>query len=313
MYCIPPLDIGFSQLTTSIAEPDTSQGEVAWVSGSAIAIDTVRIRTSTHRKYRAIAAIAAGSNTVAPESAPTLWQDIGPTNKYAMIDLNRNIGTKSVTTLTATITPNKRINTVFLSGVVGSTALLEVLDGSDNVIKSKNYALSNRFGIRTYTEYFFGEFSNVPTILEMDLPQITSIKVRITINSSGVGGAVQIGVFAVGNSKYIGEIQWQPEDDAQNFSKIERAFDGSLELTNLIRRRSVPQLSLRLHSPKAITNLLRQLRRDLNAKPAIWSGLDDKTDDDYFESVLIFGIYRQFKLNLKYIDFTETTMLLEEM
>ena len=318
MYCIPPTKIDQSKVVSgsgfsSIPEPDAARGEVEWVTGQAVTKDTVRIKASLHRKYRAIADMTAGDNNVSPESAPTKWQDIGATNKYSMYELNRNSSSKAITQIVATVAPGKRINSVFLGGVVGGTVKLEILDAANTLIVQYDYVLSSRVGVSSWSQYFFGEFENTPSVFQIGIPPVSGVKIRVTITSFVPGVEVALASFIVGNAVYMGEIQWQPESDTQNFSKIERSFDGELQDTNLIRRRNVPQLSLRLNSPKDITNTLRKLRDDLNASPAVWTGLDENIEHPYYESLLIFGIYRQFKINLKFLDWTEVTLLLEEM
>lgn len=86
MIVIPPIPITSSVLASStVAEP--SAGEVVWDATTSYAVGDVVIRTTTHRKYECQ---IAGVDSTIPENAPARWLDIGPTNKWAMFDQNRN-------------------------------------------------------------------------------------------------------------------------------------------------------------------------------------------------------------------------------
>lgn len=313
MYCIPPIEITPTNgklESTSVAEPDATQGEIAWVSGTNYAKDDIRILVSTHRKYKAIVPITG--STTAPNLDPDKWQDIGATNKYAMIELDRNNATVSSSSLTFVINPGERIDSFFLGGLAGTHVLVEVLDSSNAVVTEYEYSLTMRNTI-SWKTYFFGKFKTQQSLIRFDLPLIYQGKLRVTITNTGSGGTA-ISSVIVGTAEYIGEVQWEPESDAQNFSKIERSFDGTLKGgVTLIRRRSVPTLSLNIWSPKNMTTRLFELRDELNAIPVVWSGLDQNVNDPYYNILLILGIYRNFKINLKYPDYVLVQLSLEEM
>lgn len=72
----PPIEITDARLlASSVPEPDVANGEQAWQSGQAYAAGATVIRANVHKRYQALAAIAAG-DTATPESSPLKWQDI---------------------------------------------------------------------------------------------------------------------------------------------------------------------------------------------------------------------------------------------
>lgn len=312
-YVIPPIEITPTNAkleSTSIAEPDASRGEIVWASGTNYAKDDIRILVSTHRKYKAVVPIT--SSTVAPNLDTDKWQDIGATNKWAMFELDRNSTSVSSSSIVLVLNPGERISSFFLGGLSGSDVKVEVLSATNSVVTTYNYTLTTRDTI-SWKTYFFGKFKTNPSIIRFDLPLIYNGKLRITISNSRAGGTAVSSVI-VGNAEYIGEVHWEPESDAQNFSKIERSFDGTLKGgVTLIKRRSVPTLTLNIWAPKDITNRLFDLRRDLNALPVVWSGLDQNVNDPYYNILLILGIYRNFKINVKFPEYTLVQLSLEEM
>jgi hypothetical protein len=79
-----------------------------------------------------------------------------------------------------------------------------------------------------------------------------------------------------------------------NFSVIERDPFGNIKLEP---RRSVPKVREEIWFDKALTRRIMDVRELLNGVPAIWSGLDDYTDD-YFDPLFIYGPHKEFSLNL---------------
>lgn len=304
MIVIPPIPITTSNLVSStVAEP--SPGEIAWNSATSYTVGQVVIRTTTHRKYECqIAGVDAGL----PESTPTRWLDVGPTNKWAMFDQNRNVQTVATTSMTIEAMPGKRINSIAVVGVQASTVTISMVVGSTTVygpiVKNMNGRLTT-----TWSEYFFGAFEYTPSLVLTDLPPYSAAKIVVKLDNAA-GLDVKCSAIVMGSKIYLGKTQYNASSDSLNFSKIERdEFGNSL----LIPRRTVPKTNQTLWADKNNTNTLRAVRTQLNAIPALWSGLDENYDDDYFEAILIYGIYKQFEINLSNPSFTEVTLELEEL
>lgn len=304
MIVVPPIPITESNLISStIAEP--SSGEVVWNSATNYAVGQVVIRTTTHRKYECqVPGVDAGL----PENTPARWLDVGPTNKWAMFDQNRNLPTVATTTMTVEISPGKRINSCAVLGVQAKTVTVEMISGGVTVygpiVKNMNGRITS-----TWSQYFFGEFDYVPSLILTDLPPYSGATVKITLDNS-TGLEVKCSSVVLGNKVYLGAVQYNARSDSLNFSKIERdEFGNSL----LLPRRTVPKTNQTLWADKANVNTLRDIRVKLNAIPALWSGLDEKYDDDYFEAILVYGIYKQFEINLANPSYAEVNIELEEV
>jgi hypothetical protein len=54
------------------------------------------------------------------------------------------------------------------------------------------------------------------------------------------------------------------------------------------------------------------VRERLNAVPALWVGIEDESDG-YFDALLIFGIYKEFAINMDYPDHGFVSLQLEEI
>lgn len=302
MKVIPPITITDPLLTSSnAAEPGA--GETAWVSGTTYSVDDVRIRSTTHRKYQRL---AAGAGTAFPEVDTLNWLDIGPTNKWAMFDTLRNSATTLTSPLTVSVSPATRVNAIALMGVVADSATI-TMTVSGLTKYSYTTSLTNRRTLN-WTDYFFGVFGNRPSLVLFDLPPYVGAVVTVTLTASA--GTVQCGALVLGKAVYMGGVEYSPTSDALNFSTVERDKFGN---ASLVQRRTVPKTNQTLWCTKASVNSLRDLRTALNATPAVWSGLDDKNSDGYFEAMLILGIYKEFSISLDHPQNAKVTLQLEEI
>ena len=99
-----------------------------------------------------------------------------------------------------------------------------------------------------------------------DLPPFSGATIEVTLSNPGL--PVECSTVVIGSKVFLGKIQFNARSDALNFSKIERDdFGNSL----LIPRRTVPKTQQTLWVEKADVNTIRQIRKDLNAVPALWS------------------------------------------
>lgn len=301
MNVIPPIEITDALLTSSTAA-EPGPGETAWNAATNYSVGQRAIRTGTHRVYESL---VAGVDAGVPESTPSRWLDVGPTNRFAMFDLERNSSTIVTSPLTVVITPGQRCNAIALIGVVAQSVTITMTVGASTVY-SYTKDLTTRSTLGWY-DYFFGTFGTSPTVIRFDLPPFTAAVVTGTLTSAG---NVQCAAIALGTAVYLGKVQANPRSDALNFSRIERDGFGN---TTLVPRRSVPKTNQVLLTEKGRIERLGELRKTLNAKPAVWSGLDDKTTDGYFEALLILGIYKAFTIDLTHRSHAVVNLELEEI
>lgn len=296
-WCILP-----SMLTSSTAA-EPGPGETEWTSGATYAVGEERIRASMHRKYlRQV----AGAGAVAPELDFANWLDIGPTNKWAMFDTLRNTATIAPSPLSVSVTPGKRINAQALMGLDADEVTITMTVGG--VVE---YTHTQSLILRqttTWTEYFFGEFSNQPSLALFDLPLYSGAVINVTLTRAA--GNVALGAMVIGTYVNVGKVEYSPEIDSLNFSKVDRDDFGN---ATLVPRRAIPKTDQTLIIDKASVNKILNLRDSLDAVPAVYSGLDDKSDDGYFEALLILGIWKRWSLNLAYPNHAKGTMQLEEI
>lgn len=301
MKVITPIEINDTRLTSStIAEPDT--GEVLWSAATVYTLGQVVIRSTTHKKYENI---LAGSDAGVPESTPTRWIEIGSTNRYAMFDTLRNTQSLKSSPVTIVLTPNYRIDSIGLLSVDADNVTITIMNGAETVY-SVSRSLSKHESIDWFS-YYFAPFTKVPNLVFFDIPPYSTSVITITFTSVS---QIKIGAIVLGTKTDLGKAIHGTTSEELNFSRIERQVTGE---SILLQRRSVPKINIQTAVAPTSLNVIRTARKSLNAVPCVWSGLDDKVENPFFETVLLLGIYKKFEINMNNSTMIDINLEIEEI
>lgn len=301
MRVIPPLAITDAVLTSSTAaEPHAT--EDPYVAGTTYALGAVVVVAADHRKYESL---QSGNTGHTPISSPAWWFDVGPSNRWAMLDLLRNTKTVQASPLTVVLTPGVRINSVVLLGLEATSVTVTMTSGA-TVVYTHTDDLNTR-EVANWYDYFFEPFGSIPSVALFDLPPFSGATLTVTITNT-TGDSACSGIV-IGSHQYIGEAQQEAESETLGFSTFDRDEFGNV---TLIPRRSVPTANITVVTEKAIINAVRNLRADLEGTPAFWSTLDDATSD-WFESFALLGVFRKFAINSTYPDHAVLSLEIEEL
>lgn len=301
MKVITPITINDAILTSStIAEPDT--GESVWVAATSYTIGQVVIRTTTHKKYENI---LAGVDAGVPESTPTRWVEIGSTNRYAMFDTLRNTQSIKASPVTVVLTPNSRIDSLGLLSVDADSVHIVVTNGAETVYDVTRSMSSHE--VFDWYSYYFSPFNKIPNLVFFDIPPYSTSVITLTFTSVS---DIKIGAIVLGNQTYLGKALHGVSSEELNFSRIEREVTGE---SILLPRRSVPKININSIANPILLNNIRATRKNLNAIPAVWSGLDDKIDNPLFETVLLLGVYKKFEVNENDASLVNINLEIEEI
>lgn len=274
-----------------------------FASGSSCGVGGIVTDLASHDLYEALATPTTG---IALTDVAT-WKYIGKTNRWRVFDYTRNNKTLVPLTLTITFTPGKRINSLAISGMTANAfdlSISSVIGGG--VIYEQSGSLNTRNTL-TWSDYAFGEFTTKPSLVFFDIPPYSDCVVTLTLTATA--GNVEVGAVGVGSFIYMGDAQLRSASDVLNFSTIDRDIDGNAILTP---RRNVPKIILDVICAKSTVDRVIEVRRDLNAAPAFWYGLED-TSHSYFESLSMLGIYKSFTINDEWPGQAFLTLELEEV
>lgn len=295
-------------ISSTVSEPDAALGEVAYNAGTTYALAARAISTTSHRVYESLQAGNVGrALPVPPETQNDWWLEVGTTNKHAGLDGARSTQTVATSPLTMVISPGQRVNSIAVMGMEADGLHIQMHANGGTLVYDKTFDLKLR-RVRNGYEYCFKPFDLQPSVVQFDLPPFSDAQITLTLTKSS--GSVKLGAVVVGNYIYLGATHARATNDALNFSTIERDIYGT---ATLVPRRTLPKTNQTLIAPKDIVTDLLDARIALNAVPAVWSALDDRGADPYFEALLILGIYKQFSISLAYVDHAEVALELEEI
>ncbi len=303
MIVIPPMPINEAELIQcSIPEIDVSASESAWNAAADYAEKAVVV----YQKVR-YECIVAGVHSSPPTEAPDRWLVLRPSNRWAMFRHLTNDATEGISPLTFTLKPGKRFDALFLRGVQADQVDVELKAGSA-VIRTYTQKLNAR-STRTWSDYFFGDFPQIATVLLHDLPPYGGAEIKVTLTRNG-GRKVRLEHAGVGRSVRLGHAEWGPRNDALGFSVIDRDEWGGIKLTQV---KSVPALSLRVRANPIDINRILAVRAELDASPALWAATDGDNISPWAEATSIFGVYRRFPIDISNVKQAFIPLELESM
>lgn len=289
MKAFIPFGITDSMVVSStITEPDTSEPAYD-VATSYAEFDQVSVVTAnSHLVYESL----VGGNIGNPVTDATKWILKGNTNKWRMFDYNQGNPSVGQSPFTVVLRPGRRVDSLMLDGLKASLLDITVRNGIDGdiVYTLDGYLLSR--DVNTFYGYFFAPFIYTKSVATFQVPPVADPVIYLTLSDQS--GLVELGRFAVGQSIHIGHIRWSPIVDSDNYSEIEWDAFGKSTLTPVP---SIPTNELKVETEKVRLTAVRQFRDQANAKAVVWSGMDDVVHP-YQESLILFGVYRNFQIDI---------------
>jgi len=277
--------------------------EAAYNAGTTYALGATV--SNSNRVYESLQASNTGNATpVLPETQTDWWIDVGPTNKWSMLDASSNTQTVQASPLTVVIAPGARCNTIGVTGLAAQAITISATSvlGGGTIFSPVTQDLTIRQVVDGYS-YCFEPFGTRPSVVYFEVPPFSDVIFTITISSTN--GNVKCGSVIVGNYVYLGQAEYGARGDALNFSTIDRDLYGN---ATLIPRRSVPKTNQTLVADAIYVNKIRAARTALNAVPALWTGLDNDSSN-WFDMLAVMGVYKTFEITAS--DFSRATVSLE--
>ncbi len=297
MRVVRPLEITDNILTSiSIAEDDYP----TWSAGTYNQGDRV-IKTSTHLIYE-----AQSTTTEDPEvgvnADPPTWLVIGATRPWRMFDGIISSQSESTSNIVVTITPGRAVSSVSafnLSGVSGVSLVMN--DPVEGVVYNQDISLRDETSVGDWYTYFFEPIVLSTEFISLDLPQYPNadITITFTIESSGAVGELVVGsLIGIGVANHGSSVQ------LLDFSRKERDEFGNF---TIVRRRSSKLVSFDVTvETERVGYVFNQLSK-LTTIPCVWVG----TDSGYNDSTLVYGYYRDFRIDINEPTVSDCTIEIE--
>ena len=221
---------------TSIAEPDTTRGEAAWLLATAYTVG----QRVTH--LGSVWEAVAPSTGVTPGTDTTKWLRFGPTNRTAAFDeytTTRSVGTTSITYV---LQPGF-FNGLRLDGLEGVQLVATLKDEpGGSVIWSKTLDLFEQ--ALGFYELLFSPLRALRVVSFDDLPLQPNPELTITISAAS-GAAVGIGSIMMGDWRTLmgtgrfGGTEYGARMTRKSYTYWDEKDDGTYSLVRRPSKRDV--------------------------------------------------------------------------
>ena len=284
MILIKPIEITDANFTSStIPEPDASQGEVEWSAGT-YNLGVKRIKSSTHRVYEVV---ADPSTTDDPEEGvnknPATWIDVGATNKWKMFDEANN--TQSVgDNIVVELNPNQLYNGVGAFNVSCDSITVSVIEGATTVY-TKSIEMRDRPFVDGWYNWFFSGIEFITRFILIDLPPANTATLRVEFG----GVDAKVGVLSFGRQFSFGDAQYGTSSEIIDFSNPTEDQFGNISFSQGF---TADLVNYKVHTMKSrLGQNAREIKTLGKQRPAIWIGDPSQIDD----STAVYGYNRDYK------------------
>lgn len=293
MKLIRPTPITDAELVSSTI-PETDYG--VWESTTTYTLGARTIKS--HRQWESA---QAGNLNHDPDSAGlSWWIDLGPTNRMAMFD--DKVGTQTVAdlSLTVVLAPG-RIDALALLQVAAALATVTMTIGAE-VVYEREVSLIDDSGITDWYAYFFEPIRPKDYVVLTDLPVYGEAITTITLSKPA--GEVSCGMAIVGQKSDLGGTLTNPSAGINDYSKKSTDDFGN---TTLVPRSFSKRMGVKLILDNTEIDRVHAVLASLRAAPVIWIG------DEEYSSLLVYGFYRDFELDIAYANFSYCSLNIEGM
>lgn len=236
----------------------------AWVSGTTYAVGAKVHRPDTHRVYRRA---VAGAGTTPPESDPTNWQDIMPTQRWAPLALAQDTYAIALGNIYFTLVTADDGVGLLLGGIrAESVRVVALAPPFSSVAFDQTYTMPPQS-----STYSTGNEPVLAVGLPSDLP--AGSQIHITLIAFGVGALKYswLRYLAVGKSYTLGGTLKGSRIGIADYSRKETDEFGT---TTLVQRGYAKRLSLEMTLPNSQVQSTFAVLADLRATPAMWVPAD---------------------------------------
>lgn len=285
MKVIRPITITDASLVSSTA-PESDYP--AWASGTTYAVGNRVILTSTHRRYESLVGSNLGNNPATDDG--TKWLDLGQTNRWAMFDNRVGTNTTRAASLTVELQPGS-IDALALIDADAESATVTMTVSGTEVYSGTRSFMNAGVPINNWFAYFFEPIGRKTTVFFLDLPVYPDAVTTVEVIGGGATATVSVGTLVVGRQADLGEAELGVDLGIVDYSRKETDQFG---VTSVVERSWSKRMTLRTLIQTDQVDATQRLLAGLRATPVLWIG------DESFESLIIFGFYKEFSLDLAF-------------
>lgn len=272
-------------MLTSSNVPENDHAE--WNAGTTYALGDRCIIAAEHSIYESQVASNLNNPPLANLAGETpKWMRVSATNRTKMFDVEANTITSRAELIDVTLSPGLA-DSLHLAELDAATVHVTQEHGGQTVFdKTFDLTLNNVFD---WPDFFFEPPIRKTSLTVTGLlPFYSGSTVRVRINAPG--GTAKCGALAIGTSRFIGDVQWEPRIRQVNYSTKEADKFGAL---TLLKRLSVNQISVELLVDNSMISEIARLMKAYDAVPLVFAYEPGETGE--FECLNVLGIIRDFE------------------
>lgn len=262
MRVIKPLTFDANEIgLTSSTVPENDHPE--WVQGQSVALGDLRIHA--HRIYEAL---QAGNPQGLPESTPAWWLDVGPTNRWAMLDGSSTTSTTASGSITVVLACGA-FNSAAFVGLIGST--ITVTTGGAG---------------GTTTQALIPAPVAPATSSTLVVTGIDYAGGSVTIEIEGAGDVACASV-SLGTETDLGETQMGLQIEVIDYSKVAADEFGTYRV---VKRGYARRMQASVTVPYLDVDRVVAALSSMRQTPAMWTAADD------IAAARVYGFYSDWSL-----------------
>lgn len=274
---IPPLGVLDENLYASTVPEDPSS---AWNPFTTYASGAVVHVPDTHRKY---VSLQASNTNKDPVTEVAWWEDIGPTNRWAMFDAE--ISTATATddqVLEVKIRPGQRITDAALFGLQATKVRARYTkEPGGDLLFDEEQSLS-AVPVVDWTSYYTAPFVYRKEAIFSNIPGTAAGELTITITGDGVN-QTKCGACLYGPAITFGSALIGTKLGFVDYSR--REVDPDFGTVSFLKRDSAKTLDLPLEVPGGLLSQVTSVLDSVRGVPCVWVPLVDER----YSALMVYG------------------------
>lgn len=224
-------------------------------------------------------AAAIGQEAI-DDGAIVYWDDLGPTNRWAMFDGKNGSQTVYADVVTVDITPGVVVNSFAAVNISANTVQLIMTDPVAGEVFNQTVDLQSFVGVSGMYAWLFSPIERESSLIIENLPPYINASIKTIYTKTG--GTVRVGSQVVGYQETLGVADHGTSLGLINFSRKKQDIEGNYILDEKgFKRRATYAVSV---TPEQLSNTEAVLSSTLNT-PAVWVG------EGAIAPSIVFGYY----------------------
>jgi len=256
-------------------------GDVTYAAGARVYL------AGTHRVYESVKDGNTGKDPSSPVNqynaagVATWWFEVGPTNKYAMLDGLISSQTSAPSPLIITLAPGS-FNGFALFGIDADSYSVVIKDSAGGtVVYQQATTPLESSAPADYYEYFFDRFKPLTQFITSGLEPYSTSEITLTLNKST--GNVKLGMLALGDLRPVGVPQRDAKVEPQDFSYFKQDAFGN---STVKKRANATGMSISTVMDKADANSVLDTIKEVLGVPVVVVG----SQAAEYEWLTVFGL-----------------------